>query len=180
MTREHYGEAYQQGFEKTVRFLVARGASWEQARETAQAAWAKGWERVEQLRNDEVVGAWVNTIALNTHWAMLRREQAHQTESGVRPNRFGTNVTELDLAAIDMARILKVCRPEDRALLEQQMQGLTSEDIAQKNGVTETAVRIRVMRARRSARERIERRARRLRLGQVCLSGAEASASPHF
>jgi DNA-directed RNA polymerase specialized sigma24 family protein len=169
MTREHYGEAYQQGFEKTVRFLLSRGASWERARETAQAAWARGWERLEQLRDDERVGTWVNTIALNAYRGLLRSEQAHQAQPELA-TAPGVKVAEIDLAVIDMARILKVCRPCDRVLLEQQIHGLTPEDIARKQGVTKTAVRIRFMRARQAARTRIEQRARRMRLGHISLS----------
>ena len=64
------------------------------------------------------------------------------------------------MAAIDVARILRMCRPRDRILLEQQMSGLTAEEIAQKQGVTKTAIRIRLMRARRAARIRVERPSR--------------------
>ena len=51
MTKEEYGKAYQRGFNLTVRFLVSRGLSYDAALDTAQAAWAKGWERREQLRD---------------------------------------------------------------------------------------------------------------------------------
>ena len=64
MTVEAYGEAYQRGFDRTIRLLLSRGARNECAREAAQAAWAKGWERINQLRNESVVTTWVNTIAL--------------------------------------------------------------------------------------------------------------------
>jgi DNA-directed RNA polymerase specialized sigma24 family protein len=58
----------------------------------------------------------------------------------------------IDMAAIDVARILRFCRPRERQLLELQMQGATTEEIARDSGVTETAIRIRLMRARRAAR----------------------------
>jgi DNA-directed RNA polymerase specialized sigma24 family protein len=170
MTRENYGEAYQQGFEKTVRFLLSRGASWERARETAQAAWVRGWERLQQLRDDEMVGTWVNTIALNAYRGLLRNEHARRTQPELATGS-GIKVAEIDLAAIDMARILRICRPCDRVLLEQQIHGRTAEEIAQEQGVTQTAVRIRFMRARQSARTRIEQRAKRMRLANVSLSG---------
>jgi DNA-directed RNA polymerase specialized sigma24 family protein len=154
MTREDYGNAYQRGFELTVRFLLSRGADWEGARETAQAAWARGWERREQLRNQDLLLTWVNSIALNAYRSLVRVERVHQALPDLSA-KSGINV-----AAIDIARILKACRPCDRVLLEQQMRGHTPEEIAQRQGVTKTAVRIRFMRARRSARVRIEQRAR--------------------
>ncbi len=67
MTREGYGQAYQKGFSLTVRFLLSRGVQRDAADEAAQAAWVKGWERLEQLRNESSVTTWVNTIALNVY-----------------------------------------------------------------------------------------------------------------
>jgi DNA-directed RNA polymerase specialized sigma24 family protein len=39
------------------------------------------------------------------------------------------------------------------------MYGATTEEIARKQGVTETAIRIRLLRARRATRSRLEKRA---------------------
>ena len=151
MTREGYGQAYQRGFDLTLRFLLSRGASWERAREVAQASWVQGWERVEQLRNEGMVVTWVNTIALNVYRRARRNEGIRgdvPTDPGTRPG--------VNLAAIDIARILKICQPADRALLEQQMTGLTPREIARLRGIPESAIRIRLLRARRAARLRIE------------------------
>jgi len=152
MTREDYGQAYQRGFDLTTRFLISRGVPREMARDVAQAAWVKGWERLSQLRNDSMVVTWVNAIAMNVHRSVLRSEKSYQSLP-----EFYTRV-ELNLAAIDLNRILQYCAPRDRALLELQMQGDTAEEIARKQGVTETAIRIRLLRARRAARSRAERK----------------------
>lgn len=152
MTREKYGQAYQRGFDLTVRFLISRGVSRDLASDVAQSAWTKGWERLSQLRNDSMVTTWVNAIAMNVHRSVLRSEKPLAAL-----NDFYTRA-ELNLAAIDLARILKFCPPRDRVLLELQMQGDTAEEIAQKQGVTETAIRIRLLRARRAARSRVEKK----------------------
>jgi DNA-directed RNA polymerase specialized sigma24 family protein len=157
MTRDEYGQAYQRGYDLTVRLLLSRGAPRDRAREVAQAAWARGWERLSQLRNDHLVVTWVNTIALNVYRSVLRSEPCYQTlpELSTKPG--------VNLAAIDVARILRICRPCDRVLLEQQMRGVTAEELARTQGVTETAIRIRLLRARRAARTRVEKRAARIR-----------------
>lgn len=155
MTRDEYGQAYQKGFDLTVRLLLARGAPVDRAREVAQAAWARGWERLWQLRNGNLVFKWVNSIALNVHRSFLRREPPCQELPQLRSE------AGVDFAAIDMARILSICCPRERALLEQQMCGETAEEMARKQGITETAIRIRLLRARRAVRDRIERRAGR-------------------
>ena len=160
MTRDEYGQAYQRGFERTVRLLLSRGAPSDRAREAAQSAWTRGWERLSQLRNDSLVGTWVNTIALNVYRSILRSEPEYLALPELR-TKAGVN-----LAAIDVARILKICRPCDRFLLEQQMRGVTTEEIARKHGVSETAIRIRLLRARRSARMRVEKHSAQIRESQ--------------
>ena len=45
---------------------------------------------------------------------------------------------------------------------EAQMRGVTAKEMAREQGITETAVRIRFLRARRSARKALEARSRKL------------------
>jgi len=157
MTRTSFGQAYQTGFDRTVRFLTSRGAPRDGAQEAAQAAWARGWERLNQLRNEEMILTWVNTIALNVYRGVARRQALTQPLPELH-SKF-----QIDLSVIDADRVLKLCRPSERALLEQQMSGVTTEEIARDHGVTETAIRIRLMRARRAVRSQMETRAAQLR-----------------
>jgi DNA-directed RNA polymerase specialized sigma24 family protein len=157
MTREEYGDIYQTGRERTIRFLLSRGAAPGLAPDIAQAAWLRGWERLAQLRDPQMIVTWINSIALNQYRRVIRNERLHQElQQPVHGH------TCLDLAAIDVARILRVCRPPDRVLLEAQMKGVTAKEMAREQGLTETAVRIRFLRARRSARKALEARARKL------------------
>ncbi len=154
MTREEYGSAYQKGYNLTVRFLVSRGLSYDSAQETAQAAWAKGWERLAQLREDNMVLTWMNSIALNIHRSYIRREPLLQTlpELSTPP--------KVNLAAIDVRRILKCCKTNDKLVLQRHyLEGYKVQEIASSQGWTETAVRIRILRARRSVGKRLGRKA---------------------
>ena len=157
MTREKYGLAYQKGFASTVRFLLSRGVPSDSANESAQAAWARGWERLSQLRDEATLLTWVNSIALNVYRGVIRRECYKE------PLTEFHGKGEIDLARIDLARILEVCRPADRSLLELCLQGVSMKEIAGTRGVTETAIRIRLLRARRSARVIAEKQARQRR-----------------
>jgi DNA-directed RNA polymerase specialized sigma24 family protein len=157
MTREEYGDIYQTGRDRTIRFLLSRGAAPGLAPDIAQSAWLRGWERLSQLRDPQMIVTWINSIALNQYRRVIRSERVHQQ---LQPAVHGNAC--LDLAAIDVARILTACRPPDRALLEAQMKGVTAKEMAREQGITETAVRIRFLRARRSARRALETRARRL------------------
>lgn len=150
MTREGYGKAYQRGFDLTVRFLVCRGIHYDCADEVAQAAWVRGWERLAQLRNESLVVTWVNAIALNVYRSLVRRERVKQFLIDQPDER-----SSIDFA-IDIGRVLSRCRTGDRDLLEQHLNGVTTAEIAREKGVTETAVRIRLLRARRYVRSRME------------------------
>src|ERR1700744_5613051 len=101
MTREEYGAAYNKGYKLTVRFLVSRGLSYDSAQETAQTAWGKGWERLGQVRAQNMVLTWMNSIALNIHRSCIRREPVLHTLPELTTPPKGT------LPAIDVRRIPK-------------------------------------------------------------------------
>lgn len=152
MTREEYGAAYQKGYNLTVRFLISRGLSYDTAQETAQAAWTKGWERLGQLRDSKMVLTWMNSIALNIHRSYIRREPMHIAlpELSTPP--------KVNLAGIDVRRILKTCKTNDREVLQRHyLEGYKVQEIAEAHGWTETAVRIRLLRARRSVGKKMGR-----------------------
>jgi RNA polymerase sigma factor (sigma-70 family) len=177
VTADEYGTAYHRGFPITVRFLVSRGVSYDTALDTAQAAWAKGWERRGQLRDRSLVSTWANSIAWNIHRTSLRREPVPQAmvEVWVQPR--------INLAAIDVNRALATCRPLEREVLESHyLEGYKVHEIAERHGWTETAVRIRLLRARRSVERKLSTmtKAKRRRLAADSLeaiSEARGAAS---
>jgi DNA-directed RNA polymerase specialized sigma24 family protein len=135
MTKEDCGQAYQRGYESSVRFLGPRGVARDLVGDVAQAAWVKDWERLSQLRNESMVTTWVNAIAINVYRSILR---------SAKPSGALTDFTgraELNVAMIDVVRIL-----------------VTAHEIAEKHGVTVAAIRIRLLRARRAARFRAEKK----------------------
>jgi DNA-directed RNA polymerase specialized sigma24 family protein len=169
MTPEEYGTAFQSGFRRTVGFLCSRGASRDTAEDVAQAAWVRGWERLHQLRDDSTILRWVNAIAMNVHRCTIQYEARYET----LPELWGHR--GIDSAPIDAAKVLKCCRPGDRMLFEQQMGGLTNQELAGKHGVSVTAIRVRLLRARRAARANVEGRARELRESLRIGNGAAVS-----
>jgi DNA-directed RNA polymerase specialized sigma24 family protein len=175
VTRDGFGKAYQKGYDLTVRFLLSRGVPRDSAGEAAQAAWVRGWERLAQLRNDRLVVTWINTIALNVYRSSIRREPAN-CELLDPPDK----TVSINLAAIDVARLLTLCRPSNRRLLEQCMTGTTTAEIASEQGVSETAIRIRVLRARRDARSSLEGQKYAPRQSRNTLLMARPSAASNY
>jgi DNA-directed RNA polymerase specialized sigma24 family protein len=152
MTRSEYGCAYEEGFCLTVNLLVSRGVPVYEAEETAQAAWTRGWERIDQLRDAQFVRTWVNSIALNLH------RRTAQLDSRKRPLEDLSGHSDVDVAAIDLTTLLRSCCSSDQALLLHQLHGLSTREMAQAVGTTEIAVRVRLARAKRSVRSIAELR----------------------
>jgi DNA-directed RNA polymerase specialized sigma24 family protein len=153
MTRDEYGRAYEHGFDQTTRLLCAKGVPFDTAHDAAQSAWVKGWEFIGQLRDPGSVITWVNSIALNVYRNSLRRKNQ---SLGIRDIPVAP---QINVAAIDLARVIEVCRPKDRGLLtEHFIYGFDSAEIARRSGCTATAVRLRLMRARRAVVDRITKR----------------------
>ena len=157
MTKEGYGEAYREGLDRTIRYLMYRGVPRDAAADIAQLAWMRGWERLRQLRDDSMLLPWINVIAMNCHRRAMRHERSlFELESSAAGRSRSINPTATNLAAIEISRALQRCDANSRGLLEAQMSGTTVKELAAELGVTETAVRIRLHRARRAARMMLE------------------------
>jgi RNA polymerase sigma factor (sigma-70 family) len=128
--------------------LLARGVPLEEAEEIAQAAWVRGWEYREQLRDPGLVSFWVNSIARNLFRARFRGPQTAQLD-GTSPSY------QMDLDAIELRRMLESCSRRDRALLERSLAGYSAEEIARNEGITSTGIRVRLLRIRQNLREKI-------------------------
>jgi RNA polymerase sigma factor (sigma-70 family) len=143
MTATEFASGYQAGFSKTVQFLRSRGIGTD-ADEFAQAAWVRGWERREQIRNPSALTVWINSIALN-----LWREHNRHPVVGISDVRERASPPQNLIAILEVARRLKECSAEQRSLLEHfYLRGETVHDIARKAACSEVAVRIRLHRAR--------------------------------
>ena len=99
MDRNEYGEAYKTGYGATRRFLLAHGAPMEDAEEISQAAWVRGWEYREQLREPGMLGFWVNSIARNLFRARFRTPMNVPLD-GLNPSY------SMDLDLIELSRLL--------------------------------------------------------------------------
>ncbi|MGA3206081.1 MAG: sigma factor [Bryobacteraceae bacterium] len=148
MLRNEYAQAFETGYSATRRFLLARGAPLEEAEEIAQAAWARGWEFRDQLRDPGLVSYWVNSIARNLFRARFRAPLQTEMEDA-------DAAYTLDVDAIEVLRLLDRCSQRDRALLEQSLEGYSAEEIALAEGITPTGIRVRLLRIRSALREKL-------------------------
>lgn len=150
MTPEQYGLGWERRFGATVRFLRARGANLDAAREAAQAGSARCFEKLGQLRNESSLLPWITTTAMN-----------HYRDSARRGGRFDQLRADFDLAgsqrlslvAIEVKIALDRVRPDQKQLLEwAYIHGFTCEEISLKLGKSACAVYSALSRARRAFR----------------------------
>ncbi len=151
MDTTRFGDVYKAGMPRTIRFLLSMGFKQDLVIDLAQGAWIRAWERLSQLRNESNIVSWVNRIALNEGRRDLRYARRH-----VAFESSHHQTTTLNVAAIDLAKVLELCEPADREILEAQLHGTSGFEFAEKKGISETAMRLRNLRARRAARRLCE------------------------
>lgn len=148
MTPESFADAYVKGYRLTVRFLLSKGATLDQAEETAQTAWVRGWEARSQLQLENRVLPWVNSIAYhrlcNVHRGSVKNVELTEI-ADARP------VSAAD--RVDATILLNRCSPLDRSLMVQRyIEGMDMKEIAARQGLSEIAVRVRIHRCQHSLR----------------------------
>lgn len=149
MTAEDYTRGYEGRFDVIVRFFLSRGIPYDDAIECVQAAWAKGWERREQLRDSTRVMPWIISIARNLRNTSLK-EHLRESAAFDQPSRS----EEYHLMELDAQRILEKCDPQCRAILEAHyFEGLTAGEIAATQNISEGAAHARLTRARKNAKQ---------------------------
>lgn len=144
-----FARAYDRGFLTTLRFLCSLGASKDMAEEVAQAAWTRGWQYRAQLVNPLLAGAWVNTIARNLYWNCISMQRRFEE---LEDYPVATSIVTY-LEASDMMN--SCSETESRMLTMFYLEGYTTMEIAEKEGLCPTTVRVRLMRIRRSLRDRV-------------------------
>jgi DNA-directed RNA polymerase specialized sigma24 family protein len=145
MTRKEFGIAYEKGRSQTENFLISRGLQVDEAKEKAQAAWARGWERRFQIKDKTKALAWINTIALNLYRSTYRKDLRHD------PMFEFPVQDEIDVSVIDLHKKLYQCKKKERQLLMlRYFLGIDIKDLANRYQCTETAMRVKLLRARKS------------------------------
>lgn len=149
LDESNYASAYKKGFKVTLRSVRYLGANAETAEEVAQAAWARGWQCRKQLLCPDLVVAWVNAIARNLYRSVIRLEKRFlQLEDLPAPAK--------SFNMMDAGILIENCSDLDtRMLTMYYVEGYSSEEIADKEKVCATSVRVRLMRIRRRLREKI-------------------------
>jgi DNA-directed RNA polymerase specialized sigma24 family protein len=152
MTKDRFAQEYEAGRLRTVNFLISKGLTKHVAEEIAQAAWVRGWECRGQLRDLHKTLAWINSIALN----MGRNDRRYTARMTGETDVAADPPLQL-LAVLDVQRKLALCRPRDRNLLKKHYwEECSIAELAEREHCSMGAMRLRLLRARRSLRRLFE------------------------
>ena len=129
------------------------------ARDAAQLAWIKAWQRLPSVREPERLRAWLIAIAANEARQHLRaqrrrrvREIAPPPTGDIAPHDSTTSADRLDLGAA-----LSRLSAADRELIAMRyLAGLSADEIGMATGITASGVRSRLSRLIARLREDLD------------------------
>jgi RNA polymerase sigma factor (sigma-70 family) len=154
MTSAQYAEAYSRNFGPMVRAFTRYGFGRDKAEDLVQSAWLRGWERLEQLRDDGLVVWWVNRIATNKLRDDFRSSQrVRQLKSedmiAVEPH--------INIAAIDAERVLQLCDDERQRMMcsSVYIDERPTPLVAREMGISREALNSALARTRRVLRKKL-------------------------
>ena len=129
-----------------VAFVICGDA--ETTRDAVQAAWAVAWRRLHTLRDDGQVRAWLVAVAANeARQAMRRQRRVTVVDISTVPDTASGGDPADRLAVMDLQRVLRGIKPDDRSLLAlRYVAGLDSTEIARQTGMSASGVRSRLAR----------------------------------
>src|SRR5512140_1123223 len=126
------------------------------AEEAAQSAWVVAWRRLGDLRDSASLRPWLMSIAANEARQLTRsrRRRSVREIAVLDPSTPPADATAAD--RIDLANALAMLEPRDRELLGlRYLAGLDSGEIGRVAGMSPTAVRSRLARARERLRKEL-------------------------
>lgn len=146
--RQDFERFYAETVKRLVTVVYAVTGDLGEAEDAVQEAYARAWPRWEQLVAEGDPTPWVRTVALRlavSSWRRARNRLRAHFRHGPPPDLPGLAPDHVALVAA-----LRCLSPEQRrAIVLHHLLDLPVEEVARQTGSTSTAVRSRLMRARR-------------------------------
>jgi len=129
-----------------VAYVICADA--EITRDAVQAAWTVAWRRLGDVREPAKVRAWLVAVAANeARQAMRHRRRGAVVDVSTLIDAAGGGDPTDQIAVVDLQRVLRGLKPEDRALLALRfVAGLDSTEIAVQLGGSASGIRSRLAR----------------------------------
>ena len=125
------------------------------ARDAAQVAWIKAWQRLPTVREPARFRAWMIAITANEARQLVRaRRRRQMREIVVDPEGESGSIVATSSDRLDLSEALERLDPTDRQLLAMRyLGGLTADEIGVACGMSGSGVRTRLSRLMARLRE---------------------------
>lgn len=138
-----------------IAFLVSGDR--ETAEEAEQAAWARIWRRLGDVRDPERLRPWLMSVAANEARQIVRSHRRRQVRELAVATSDGPAAGPDHAALVDLANTLARLDPRDRAILGlRYIAGLDSAEIGRAVGMSPSGVRVRLGRLLARLREELD------------------------
>jgi RNA polymerase sigma-70 factor, ECF subfamily len=157
--REAFTELVEQHHAELVRIAYAITGDIDAARDSAQLAWIKAWQRLSSVREPGRLRAWLIAIAANEARQFLRANRRRQVREidPARQDDAPERSSMISADRLDLVAALVRLEPADRGLLAMRyLAGLTAEEIGVATGLTASGVRSRLSRLVARLREDLD------------------------
>ncbi len=146
-------------------FLEKRTGSRDEAEEILQAAFVKGIERAGEIRDEERAVAWFYRLLRNSLADYWRERAAERRGEEALARELADAVQPAPVVANQLCHcfepLLPTLKPEHEAILRRiDLEGVRPGDFAMEKGITPNNAMVRLHRARRALRERMQRSCR--------------------
>lgn len=128
----------------------------EDAKDVTQEAYIRAWRGLRNFRGDANLGTWLHRITVNCALTAVRKRGRRPipTPDESLPETIVEPKDPTDRDVLEAA--LKTLSDQDRvAVVLKDIEGWTCEEIAQKLGTTEGAIKVRLFRARQRLADRL-------------------------
>ena len=157
--REAFTALVEQHHAELVRIAYAVTGDLDAARDSAQLAWIKAWQRLPSVRDPQRLRAWLIAIAANEARQHLRAQRRRRVREIASPHRDALSAQDTITPAdrLDLDAALVRLEPADRGLLAMRyLAGLSAEEIGVVTGLTASGVRTRLSRLIARLREELD------------------------
>lgn len=158
--REAFGDLVWR-YQDTVHTLAVRLVGPDLAADVAQEALIRAWRAMPRFRGEASFGTWLHRITVNTAWTLRRRAARHEAaplddrleDPGLTPERAGEMV---DIRARLREEIAGLVPGQRSVLVLRDVYGWSHAEVARELGISQTTAKVRLHRARKRLRERLE------------------------
>ena len=157
--RRAFDELVRQTYEDTYTLAFRLTGNQEDARDVVQETYLRAWKGLKRFRGDARFSTWLYRITANSSYTLLKKRRRHRHEPigddmyeapELSPSADPEAMAEASLLRDEVAAAVEALPPKLRAVvLLRDVYDLSHEEISEELGITVSAAKVRLHRARR-------------------------------